>query len=181
MKIIIFILCSLPIIYFSRHSLFNIRRHGFYRFWSWEAILWLVANDARIWFSHPFSIHQIISWILLILSLIPAIIGIMQLVRRGKPKPSRDDEALFKFEKTTQLITTGIYKYIRHPLYSSLLILTWGVFFKNPIWDLLPIAIFSTACLIMTAHIEEQENINFFGEVYLEYKKNSKIFIPYIF
>jgi protein-S-isoprenylcysteine O-methyltransferase Ste14 len=44
---------------------------------------------------------------------------------------------LFKgdaIEKTTILVTTGAYRYIRHPLYSSLLFLAWGIFFKAPSW-----------------------------------------------
>jgi hypothetical protein len=54
---------------------------------------------------------------------------------RGRPDASRHDGApLLYFEKTTQLVTTGVFKYIRHPLYSSLLLLAWGVFFKHPSW-----------------------------------------------
>lgn len=44
----------------------------------------------------------------------------------GKPASHRHDETLMSFEKTTALVTTGIYRRIRHPLYGSLLFLAWG-------------------------------------------------------
>jgi len=55
----------------------------------------------------------------------------------GKPGMNRDNKALYQFEKTSELIDTGIFKYIRHPLYSSLLFLTWGIFLKNAMAGLL--------------------------------------------
>ena len=181
MKPVLFLLGSIPLVYFSRHALFNVRRHGFYRFWSWEAILWLTVNNLRRWFAHPFSAHQIVSWMLLFIAAGLAAAGFLYLVRRGKPHESRTDQALMKFERTTELITTGLYRFIRHPLYSSLIFLTWGIFFKHPVLEFRPVAIFSTACLIMTATIEERENTEYFGEQYSEYRKRSKMFIPFLF
>ena len=58
--------------------------------------------------------------------------GAVLLRRASKPGVVRVDEKLFKFEKTTELVTSGIFKYIRHPLYSSLIFLTWGIYFKHP-------------------------------------------------
>ena len=34
---------------------------------------------------------------------------------------------------------------------------------------------------ILTAKSEEKENINFFGSVYSDYMKNTKMFIPFLF
>ncbi len=60
------------------------------------------------------------------------IAGVLLLRRARNPGIVRVDDKLFKFEKTTELVTTGIFKYIRHPLYSSLIFLTWGIYFKHP-------------------------------------------------
>ena len=77
----------------------------------------------------------IISWILLVTALVPLGFGVRSLTARGKPARQRAGEPqLLGFEKTTALVTSGIYAYIRHPLYSSLLLLAWGVFFKAPGW-----------------------------------------------
>ena len=73
---------------------------------------------------------------------------------------------LLCFEKTTQLVTTGAFKYIRHPLYSSLLLLAWGVFFKRPSWVGAGVALGATAFLLATAKVEELENIRYFGATY---------------
>ena len=90
--------------------------------------------NVEYWFRDPFSWYQTLSWILLVGSLFPVILGMRVLHMAGKPDPHREDVPLVGLEKTTVLVTSGIYRYIRHPLYSSLLLLAWGVFFKNPGW-----------------------------------------------
>ena len=85
------------------------------------------------------------------------------------------------WKKTTTLIPSDVYHYIRHPLYSSLLFLVWGIFFKAPSWWGGGLALLATLCLVLTALIEEAENIRFFGEAYRHYMKQSKMFIPYLF
>jgi protein-S-isoprenylcysteine O-methyltransferase Ste14 len=99
----------------------------------------------------------------------------------GKPATDRQDHTLHKFEKTTELIETGIFKYVRHPLYGSLLFLTWGICLKNSVLSLIVISILSSIFLFVTAKIEERENIGFFGERYIDYIKRSKMFVPYLF
>ena len=84
-------------------------------------------------------------------------------------------------EKTTRLVTAGAYKYIRHPLYSSLLFLAWGVFFKAPSWPGGGLAALATLSLFMTGKMEETENIRFFGSAYEEYMRENKMFIPFVF
>jgi len=98
----------------------------------------------------------------------------------GKPENNRSEKTLYQLEKTTELIEQGIFKYIRHPLYSSLLFLTWGISLKNFSIELLFVSILSTVFLYLTAIFDEKECIAFFGDQYIEYMKKSKRFIPYI-
>lgn len=100
--------------------------------------------------------------------------------KKGRPGNEREEKNLYKFENTSELIDTGIFKYIRHPLYSSLIFLTWGIYFKNTSLELLIIAFLSTVFLYLTAIIDEKECIRFFGNKYKEYMKRSKRFIPFI-
>jgi protein-S-isoprenylcysteine O-methyltransferase Ste14 len=65
--------------------------------------------------------HQLISWGLLIVSLGLVIPGIWLLIQVGRYEASRNEQTLLEMEKTSQLVTVGLYRYIRHPLYSSLL------------------------------------------------------------
>jgi protein-S-isoprenylcysteine O-methyltransferase Ste14 len=99
----------------------------------------------------------------------------------GKPDSKRDDPSLLGMEKTTELVKVGAYRYIRHPLYSSLLFLSWGVFFKNPSWVAVFLAVISTFALTMTARMEETENVHFFGLAYQDYMKQTRMFIPFLF
>ena len=75
----------------------------------------------------------------------------------------------------------GLYKYIRHPLYSSLLFLTWGAFLKSPSWLGSGLVAVAMVCLVATARVEEAENIEYFGPVYQEYMKHTKMFVPFVF
>jgi protein-S-isoprenylcysteine O-methyltransferase Ste14 len=180
-KVIVFIVASGGLVWVSRSSLRNFRFHGFYRFFAWEAILALVLLNLDYWFDEPFTPHQIISWLLLIVSLFLVIHGFQLLRMVGKPDSKRNDASLIGVEKTTELVTVGAYRYIRHPIYSSLLYGAWGVFLKNPSWVGISLAVITTFFLTMTAKTEEVENIRFFGAAYQSYMKQSKMFIPFLF
>ena len=181
-QLIAFIIVSAGIIYISRASLRASRSHGFYRFWTWEFIAALVLLNIKVWFLAPFSWHQLISWFLLIACLIPLAFGIHSLRLRGKPVSRREGEPqLLAFEKTSALVTTGIYHTIRHPLYSSLFFLAWGVFFKAPAWPGGLLALAATFFLVATAKADEAECIRFFGPEYKAYMKRTKMFLPFVF
>lgn len=179
-KLLLFGLISIPVIIISWRSLFNYKSHGFYRFFSWECIIWLFVVNYKFWFVDPFSTTQIISWIFLLFSAYLVLTGVILMKKKGKPGMSRDEETLYSFEKTSELVDTGIFKYIRHPLYSSLLFLTWGIFLKNPTIQLLLVSLISTTFLYLTAIIEEKECVKHFGAEYIEYMQRSKKFIPFI-
>ena len=180
-KLVVFVLGTLGLAFLSRASLVVPRSHGFYRFFAWEAILALGLLNIDVWFRDPFSWHQLISWPLLVISGGLVIVGVHLLRQVGQPDEQRDDVPMVAFEKTTTLVTEGAYRYIRHPLYSSLLFLAWGSFFKAPSWPGGLLAGVATLFLVATARVEEAENVRFFGEEYREYMKRTKMFIPFLF
>jgi protein-S-isoprenylcysteine O-methyltransferase Ste14 len=180
-RLFFFFILSIPIIVLSWRSLSSARNHGFYRFFSWESILWLLISNYQFWFEDPFGYKQLISWALLLISIVYVILGSILLIKIGKPNKSKEREALFQFEKTTELVDQGIFKYIRHPLYGSLIILTWGIFLKNTTIPLLLVSLASTVFLYLTALFDEKECIGYFGATYREYMKRSKMFIPFLF
>jgi protein-S-isoprenylcysteine O-methyltransferase Ste14 len=182
LKLIAFAVVSIGLIYISRASLREPRSHGFYRFFVWEFIVALFLLNINVWFHNPLSWHQLVSWFLLIVCIVPLVFGIRSLIIQGKPVQQRGGEPqLLAFEKTSTLVTTGIYRYIRHPLYSSLLFLTWGIFFKSPSWPGGLLAIAATLFLIATAKADEGECIRFFDATYPVYMKRTKMFVPFIF
>jgi len=181
-KIALFVIASAGILYLSRASLRSPRSHGFYRFFAWEAMLVLFLLNVSYWFVDPVAPHQVLAWTLLIVSLVLVIQGFRLLRSIGQPDPNRvDGVPRFGVEKTTRLVTSGLYHYIRHPLYSSLLFLNWGVFFKHPSWIGLALALVATAFLVATAKVEEAQNLSDFGTEYAAYMKTSKMFVPYLF
>lgn len=181
LKIIVFIIASAGLIWLSWSSLKDFRSHGFYRFFAFMAIVTLVLLNINYWFDNPFSLYQIISWFLLIISLFLVIHGFLLLHKVGKPDSKRKDSSLVGIEKTTELVTVGAYRYIRHPIYSSGLFGIWGVFFKLPSWLGFSLAIITTFFFTLTARMEEKENIRFFGDAYKNYQKKTKMFIPFLF
>ena len=153
---------------------FTLRRphsHRGYRFIAFECILALIFLQAGIWFEEPFRLIQIISWIALVGSLVLALYGFRVLRTQGAPEQDLED--------TTVLVTTGAYRYIRHPLYASLLLFGIGAFLKQISLPSGLLTIMLFFALYMTARVEERSNRDRFGEAYADYMKRSKMFIPF--
>jgi len=180
-RLALFVILSAGLVYISRSSLKHPRSHGFWRFWAWECILALFLLNVPRWFHDPFSPLQLVSWIFLFISTFLVLHAVIILRRYGHSCDDRDEEPLIAFEKTTQLVTRGLYSCIRHPMYSSLLFLAWGILFKDIGWASGALVAATTACLIATAQADEAECARYFGTSYLEYKQRTRMFIPFIF
>jgi protein-S-isoprenylcysteine O-methyltransferase Ste14 len=173
LKLVIFGLVSVGIVAFSWTSLADRKSHGFYRFFAFELILALVLVNAEAWFRDPLSPQQVFSWLVLLASLRLAAHGFYLLRLVGQPQGD--------FENTTQLVTVGAYKYIRHPLYGSLFLFAWGAFVKAPSWLGLVLTLGTSLALVLAAKMEEAENLARFGEVYAAYMETTRRFIPFLF
>jgi len=185
LRLTVFIALSALAVYASRASLGSWHAHGFYRFFVWECVICLILLNFRSgtqWFRDPLSARQLASWALLSLSLLPLGLGVHLLRRLGQPDAqTRRDRRLFPIEQTTRLVTTGVYRYIRHPIYTSLLLLTWGLFLKHPSWVAAGLATGASLLLVATAVVEERENVRYWGPSYEAYRRETKRFIPFLF
>lgn len=181
LEAIIFSVITLWLTFFSRASLRKPGSHGMYRFFAWEFMLGLFVLNLRFWNVDETAPHQILAGILFIASLLLVLAAVAQLHLLGKPDSRRSDLPLFKFEKTTTLVTTYVYRYVRHPMYGSLFLLCAGCFFKKPSLTGVILLVGASGFLVATARAEEAENIRYFGEAYQQYMKRSKMFIPFIF
>jgi protein-S-isoprenylcysteine O-methyltransferase Ste14 len=169
----IFLVVSGVITALSWSSLRTPRSHGFYRYFAFEIILLLILLNAGVWFHDPFSWLQLFSWLALIVSALLALHAFWLLRKLGKPAG--------RIENTTQLVRVGVYRYIRHPLYASLLYLSVGAFLKDPSLVGLALLVGSLAFLFATARVEEKENLERFGAPYAVYMQETRIFVPYLF
>ncbi|WP_347217480.1 isoprenylcysteine carboxylmethyltransferase family protein [Chryseobacterium sp.] len=84
--------------------------------------------------------------------------------------------------KDHQLITGGVYKYIRHPSYSACIVIFIGVGLALNNWLSLFIAVVP-AFLTLNKRIvsEEKALTEKFGDEYIQYRNNTKRWIPFIF
>jgi protein-S-isoprenylcysteine O-methyltransferase Ste14 len=181
LELVIFLLGSLGFVILSLHSLSKPNSHGFPRFFAFEAVLGLVVLNAPGWFVQPFSIPQLVSWALLLLSAFLAAYAFKILRQFGKPEQSIRDATRLTFEKTTRLVTEGPYHFIRHPMYASLLCLAWGVFLKQITLLSGLLVILASVALYSTAILEENENLRIFGNEYAAYMQHTRRFIPFVF
>jgi protein-S-isoprenylcysteine O-methyltransferase Ste14 len=155
--------------------LFTLRRrhrHRFYRFGAFECALALVLLNTGRWFVDPFSGLQLLSWLLLGGSFALATHAVA-LLHSAAP-PGGD------IEETTSLVTRGAYRYIRHPLYCSLLLLGLGAFLKGPSIPGLLLLALLVGFAFRTAQVEERHNLERFGQTYRDYKLRTKMFIPFL-
>jgi protein-S-isoprenylcysteine O-methyltransferase Ste14 len=165
----------------SRRSLSNPRCHGFYRFFVFEGALALVLLNLHVWTRNPNDALQAVSYALFYPGIVVGVLGILGLRSVRKAGVRTGTRENFAFENTVQLVTHGIYRYVRHPMYASLLLLAWGAFVKEitPLGVALVLA--TTGFAIATARVEERENREFFGDTYRSYMRSSKMFIPFFF
>ena len=92
----------------------------------------------------------------------------------------REIRAKLLYNEDINLVTTGVYSIVRHPIYfgDSIWPLGWSIVFGA----LYP-SLFTILWLIfyiITTFKEEKELIRIYGERYIEYRKRVKRIIPYI-
>lgn len=179
--IMAFALGSALLAYASRRPLRHPGSHGFYRFFAWECLLALVLLNLPAWHLDPLAPHQLLSWALLALSAWLPVHAWRLLRREGRPGDARDDDpALYGFERTSALVTRGAFRYIRHPMYTALMALTWGAFLKQFSWPGLGLALAATGLLVLTALRDEQECLRHFGAAYRAYMARTRRFLPFL-
>ena len=84
-----------------------------------------------------------------------------------------------KLKEGSSLITTGIYKYIRHPMYLS--VITTMFSFVLSTANLLEILFFISLLLVLILKAKREESLWLqHDEEYTRYKKRTKLFIPFV-
>ena len=127
------------------------------------AILWIFGAEPQGWFSFE-SLPLEITGIVLF-----SIGGALVMLGWSKI-----------FKNREKLVTDGIYRHIRHPQYTGILLATLSliIYRFSPIsallWPILVIIYYRLA------RKEEREIENEFGEKYLEYKRKVPMFIPFV-
>ena len=77
-----------------------------------------------------------------------------------------------------ELVTSGPYRYVRHPIYTGLSAMLIGTSLAYPL-AALPCALM-IAYSVVSALREERDMEKQFPEAYPEYKKRSKMLVPFL-
>lgn len=125
-------------------------------------------------FLPPFKIPQLVKYIGFIFSILGFLIAVLSVLQLNKnltvfPTPKTDSE----------LITFGMYKFSRHPIYTGLILFTFGyAIFKASLFKVL-IALVLLLLFYFKTNYEEQKLLQKFSN-YNDYKKKVNRFFPKI-
>ena len=177
-------------------SAFNVKRDirgGFSRWWQqyWLlrfivaiAIIFVVlrittgtahyANPAGIFSHNIFQPPLLLDWVFAVLAVIGvgfAIWARFHLGRNWSVQPAVKEQH--------ELITSGPYKYVRHPIYTGILLLEFATALTGNIFG---IGMFIVFCLIFVPRIDKEEKImlELFPDKYSAYQVKTKRLIPFV-
>jgi protein-S-isoprenylcysteine O-methyltransferase Ste14 len=79
-------------------------------------------------------------------------------------------------EPASRLVVHGLYRYVRHPLYTAGLVIIWLM----PVMscNLLALNIGLTLYILIGAFFEERKMLRDFGETYADYQRRTPMLIP---
>jgi len=100
-----------------------------------------------------------------------AICARVHLGRNWSPRPAAKEHH--------ELVTTGPYAYVRHPIYTGLILMAFGTALTGSIWG---IGVFIVADLIFVSRIGREEKImlELFPDAYPMYQARTKKLIPWV-
>ena len=118
-----------------------------------------------------------------VLSSIPAIVIFLMGVIIGLWAINHHQRGNFniqpKLKEGGQLVTTGAYNFIRHPMYTSVLLMMFAVLVASSTLIELLLFIMLIGVLVLKARREEKLWCGH-DAAYTDYQKRTKLFIPYI-
>jgi len=77
------------------------------------------------------------------------------------------------------LVTTGPYSSVRHPIYSGIILAMIGTTIAVSVYWLVAVALLG-AYFLYSAIVEERSMARLFPDSYPEYKRSTKMLIPFI-
>jgi protein-S-isoprenylcysteine O-methyltransferase Ste14 len=138
-------------------------------------ILFRVANGQNYSFENRVASHNegvlIVGFVMFLSGLCLAVWARLYLGKNwGMPMTQKQDP---------ELVTTGPYQYIRHPIYSGILLAVLGSgLASSSYWFLY--FILAGSYFIYSAVVEERLMAKQFPKVYPEYKRKTKMLIPFV-
>jgi protein-S-isoprenylcysteine O-methyltransferase Ste14 len=76
-----------------------------------------------------------------------------------------------------KLVVSGLYRYVRHPLYLFGLVIVWLLPLIT--WNILAFNLGATAYVLVGIHFEERKLLKEFGQAYADYQRNVPMLLPW--
>ncbi len=186
---IVVIVCWMAIILFWMISAFSVKRDvrsGRWRRFVWLRIVAIIAVLSFLWARSSLGVltHRLeilratppnptlaaIGALLCALGVGYAIWARVHLGKNWSPVPN--------VKEGHELVTSGPYRLVRHPIYTGIIVATFGTGFVIPFWFI--VFFLMTATFIWRVRVEETLMTTQFPEQYPEYKKRTWALVPYI-
>jgi protein-S-isoprenylcysteine O-methyltransferase Ste14 len=163
----------------------DINRSAWWRFW-WVRIIILAVVAGFVWhatlagrfhyqagFFNPATANVpliAVGLILCVLGILLAIWARLHLGRNWSPAPN--------LKEGHELVTSGPYRLVRHPIYTGIIMAMLGTALITPIWFI--IFIIFSIMFVWRVRVEENLMIQQFPNQYPEYKKKTWALVPYV-
>ena len=182
------IICWIILFLYWLISAFFVKQSATKRNWKvmiiWRVILIILViifvtfDKSGSTFLWVFLIHGIFS--LPILGSLLTVLGLIVVIW-ARISLGRNWSNYTTYKKDHELITTGSYRLIRHPIYSGAILMLIGTFVYYGSLLILLILAIATIYVGWSIIHEEKTMIKLFGEKYIHYKKKTKKLIPGIY
>ena len=128
-----------------------------------------------MFFAHPlFTPTLILGWASALLTAIGIGFAIWARVNLGRNWSSRPT-----VKEQHELVTTGPYAYVRHPIYSGIMLAALGTALVTSIFGI-GVLVFISITFALRMHKEEKIMLELFPEQYPEYQKHTKRLVPFV-
>jgi protein-S-isoprenylcysteine O-methyltransferase Ste14 len=74
----------------------------------------------------------------------------------------------------------GLLRYVRHPLYSAIILVINGLIFQYPDWKHLLFGLLAFLYIRIGIHFEEKKLVRTFGDAYVQYRQRTPMLVPAI-
>jgi len=155
----------------GKFILFGLRLSGLP--WFIGGIVWMIDPSLMAWASVPLPLW--LRWCGFILIAVWGVLFVWTFQTLGK---NLTDTVVTRQEHT--LVTTGPYRYVRHPFYLSFLIAVIGGSIVTANWYLFLSSLLPFVFLVARTRIEEEKLVERFGDEYREYMSRTGRFWPHL-
>ena len=124
-----------------------------------------------------FPVKQLLNFPATLIGLVPFIIGVF-MAQREKNRFAKYETNIKTFDKPNKLLTDGLFKYSRNPMYLGFVIALSGIWLLlGSISPLIIIPLFIIITNFIYVSFEERMMTDTFGELYLSYKSKTRKWI----